>query len=151
LDVRDGALDAGPVALEEVFVVRRAVVVGDGPDVLAVAVVLGDGVGAAAVYDAGDLAAVELVGAEPVDPVLYLAGVAAGEERGGGHRAVAGPGALVGARAGLDSGAVSVDEDVGELALEGVGDPLVLLGDGDGGAGEFFVPGVDAGLAAGGD
>ena len=54
---------------------------------------------------------------------------------------------FVGARAGLDGGAVAVDEDVGELGLEGVGDPLVGFGDGDGGAGDGLIPGLCRGSA----
>ena len=82
LDVGDGLLHARPVGLEEGLVVGVAVVVRDGPDVLALAVVLGDGVGAAFVDDAGDFAAVELVGgAEPESiQARDFFGVAAGEE-----------------------------------------------------------------------
>ena len=118
-----------PHLREEGGVARVAEVVGDRVDELTVAVVLGNGIGAARVDAAGHFAVRELIGRVPLEKGAHFFGVAEAEQGGADHRAVADPGARVGARAGVDLRAVIVDEDVGELRAE-------RLGDARGGAGK---------------
>ena len=127
--VRDGAGDVRPHLREEGGVARVAEIVGDRVDELAVTVVLGNGIGAARVDAARHLSVRELIGRVPLEKGAHLFGMAEPKECGADHRAVADPRARVGARAGVDLRTVIVDEDVGELRAQ-------RLGDARGGAGK---------------
>ncbi len=82
------------------------------------AVVLGHGVGAAAVHAAGDPAVRILELREPFDVGAHGLRVPEPQESGGDQGAVADPGAGVGARPRPDRGTVALEERVGEVAAE---------------------------------
>ncbi len=120
-------------------------------DPLAVAVVLGHRVGAAPVDAAGDLAVGVLELGEPLREIARNFGVAEAEEGDAGQRAVADPGAGVGARAGLDRRAVAVDEDGGEAGAEGAQERLGLGRQAQLDAVEARAPGGAGGSLEGGE
>src|SRR5947208_1986246 len=80
---------------------------------------------AARVDAARHFAALVLVVGEPAGERFRFAGMAEAKESGSDERAVADPGALVGARAGLQRGAVAVDEEVGEVGSDRVIDDRI--------------------------
>ena len=119
-DPVDGLRHDRPERVHEADVVGEAIVRGEGVDELAVAVVLRGRVGAAAIDAAGHAAVGELVGRIPGEEASHLVHVPGLQHRVGGERAVADPRARVGARAGLDRGAVAVDQDVRDRRAERV-------------------------------
>ncbi len=124
VDVGDRLLDVRPDRLHRSAVVGIAPVFIDQEEEFAVAVVLRHGIGAARVDAAGDLAAGELEGREPIDQLADRAVEAGAEQGRRGERAVADPGAGVGAGARLDGGAVAIDQDVREDGPESFDEPV---------------------------
>jgi hypothetical protein len=139
VDVARRRVDVRPEALGEGAVVREAPDLGDEVDELTVAVVLRDGIGAAAVDTARHLAVIVLVLGEPLRERFRILGVAEAEEDGGHQRAVADPGALVRTGAGLQRRAVAMDEHVGDARPDGVADARISR-DVEGDAAEPFAP-----------
>ena len=120
------ALHARPVALEQAAVARVAPHLGHGVQVLAVAVVLGNGIGAAPVDAARHLAGLEDVAREPVDELARRFRLAQAQQRRDHHRAVAHPRAGIGARGGTQGRAVARQQHVRERGAQRVGDRLRL-------------------------
>ena len=121
-DVIDGLHDVRPHLDEEAHVARVPVVLHDEIDPLPVAVVLGYRIGTAPIDAAGDPAVAELILGIPADEISCFVRVAHAQQRGRDERSVADPGALIGARAGLDPGTVLVDQGIGQRGTQGVGD-----------------------------
>ncbi len=140
IDVADCSVYVGPHGIEQWPVAGMAPVFHHQVDELAVAVVLGHRVGAALVHAAGHLAAGVLVGGVPIDELAHHIGLAKAEQCGGSECAVTNPGSLVGARPGLQCGAIPIDQDVAEGALNRAGQMIVGRRQGDGGPVEAFLP-----------
>jgi len=130
-EVVHGHQHAGPQVVDQADVVREAVVLGDSVDELSVAVVLGRGIGAAAVDAARDLAVRELLRRVPLEEGAHLGWEAELQKRGRLQRAVANPCARVGPGPRLQHVVVAVDQDVGESGLERVDDLLCIGGQPD--------------------
>src|SRR5262249_31349816 len=117
-DVVDGPHHARPHLGEKADVAGVAIDLGDREDELAVAVVLGHGIGAAAIDAARYPSISSLVRSEPFDEAPGLAGESRFEQRRRGERPVADPRTGVVAWAGLQARPVTIDEDVAERALD---------------------------------
>ena len=118
VEIRRGPRHHGPQSLRERAVAGEAKVLGDGEDQLAAAVVLGHRIGPALVHAARHLAVGVLAGREPLQELAHDLGVPHAQQRRRRERAVADPRPLVGARAGLDRGAVAVDQDPADLGAQ---------------------------------
>ena len=103
-----------------------AVQLGDREDQLAVAVVLRHRIAAAIVDAARHLAAVELVRRVPAQELLRHVFAPEPQQAFGDHRAVADPGARVGARARLQARAGAADQHVRQRGAQGVDHALAL-------------------------
>ena len=110
-----------PVAVQRGAVAGEAVELADKEDIFAVAVVLRHRVGAAPVDAARHLAALEQIGPVPIGEAARDVGAAHAEQRFGHHRAVADPGAVVAARAGLEHRSVAAGENLRECRRHRVG------------------------------
>ena len=119
--VGDGRRDVRPHALDQRAVAGVSVVLGDQPDELPVAVVLGDRVRPLVARAAGDLAVLVLERREPLDEVAHDVRMPHPEQRRRRERAVADPGTIVVARARLDRAAVAIDADPMDLRRDGLG------------------------------
>jgi hypothetical protein len=119
LEVPDRLAHGRPEVLDQAAVAAIAVVVGDGEDELAVAVVLGEPVRTLAIHATGDVAVFGLEPGVPADELPGLGGAPHAQQGGGHDRAVADPGAGVAARTGLQRGTVAIDQNVGRASGSG--------------------------------
>ena len=114
----------------------------DEVDELAFAVVFRHRVGAAPVNATGNLPVGILVASVPEQEVAHGISVSETEQRGRGERSIANPGTFVRAGAGLDGGAITVDQDVRQRAGDGIGYPAPCGRKLDGGAIDGRRPGA---------
>ena len=123
IDIADRANHVRPHLAQKPDIASVTVVLHHRENEFAVAVVLGDRIGATLVHAAGNPAVGGLMGRVPLQELPHLLGVTHAQQRRRSERPIANPGTGVGARARLDGGTGAIDQDVGQIAPDAVGDP----------------------------